>query len=72
MWWRGGSRSVKHRKVIGDLKTIRGSRSIWQREVNVDIVKPRLNMSINPFTIGVPVALEHFCVNCTLIGAKGR
>lgn len=77
MWWRGGSRSVKHRKVIGDLKTIRGSRSIWQREVNVDlqtrggsrsvrheevngfdIVKPRLNMSINPFTIGVPVALE--------------
>lgn len=71
MWWRGGSRSVKHRKVIGDLKTIRGSRSIWQREVNVDlqtrggsrsvrheevngfdIVKPRLNMSINPFTIG--------------------
>lgn len=31
-----------------------------------------LNMSINPFTIGVPVALEHFCVNCTLIGAKGR
>lgn len=91
MWWRGGSRSVKHRKVIGDLKTIRGSRSIWQREVNVDlqtrggsrsvrheevngfdIVKPRLNMSINLFTIGVPVALEHFCVNCTLIGAKGR
>lgn len=41
-------------------------------EVNgFDIVKPRLNMSINPFTIGVPVALEHFCVNCTLIGAKG-
>lgn len=37
MWWRGGSRSVKHRKVIGDLKTIRGSRSIWQREVNVDL-----------------------------------
>lgn len=65
--------SIWQREVNVDLQTRGGSRSVRHEEVNgFDIVKPRLNMSINPFTIGVPVALEHLCVNCTLIGAKGR
>lgn len=42
-------------------------------EVNgFDIVKFRFKMLINFFIIGVFVVLEYFCVNCILIGVKGR